>query len=68
MNWNPVLTKVKRFFGIKKKMPKPVGRQPDHEPIPQLVSIKEAVEALPEEMIKARVLEAGLKNEFGGIE
>ena len=52
MNWNPVLTKVKRFFGIKKKMPKSFGRQPDHEPIPQLVSIKEAVEALPEEMIK----------------
>ena len=40
---------------MKKKMPINTGggRKPEHEPISQLVSVKEAVEALPEDMIKA---------------
>lgn len=50
MNWNQVLTKLKKTLGFKKKMPIG-GAKPEHEPIAPVRTIEEAVDSIPEDLL-----------------
>lgn len=54
MSWKSLRTDIWRMVRGKKKMPRPLhpGRKPDNEPVPAVVSISEAVESIPEELLK----------------
>lgn len=51
MNWKALLTNTKKMLGLGPKKRASTIR-PEHEPIPPVISIDEAVESLPEDLIK----------------